>query len=501
MFIPKNKEKTNLNILSSDLFKDIFAENSKLIGHTTGFTCFDIPTSYLDTNGVSGLPTLNGGFFPRIYTIYGESETGKTSLLVQVSGSTVDRHPGSNMVFIDAEGNCGPERIKNLNNWNDIEYSSKCLYIPPSPPITINRVYDIIRRIAYSKKNNKGKIELRTPYMNNYTGKFIDIYPPTFVALDSIPSLIIAQSIEEYVNGGDGADYKEVEQISSNVDGMREAKDNTNFLRKVKGLLDEYNIILFLVNHLSKEVAMSMFDRPKKFHPLLAPGEKLKGGNEQIFQSFGMYKISQKEMINDKNPIYGDSIRGYLNQVDIIKNKGNVSGTSFPYIFDRRTGFRFELSDFEYLFQKKVGFSGSPMSTYMTILPEIKFTRKNLVDKCEEFPLLPRAINFTAKYFMANELVLNNKFGEINLEAFAQMPLPWRISIIFSTTQQYPTYSGFNRFLQNQAFNGGLYTGFDEEIDIANIDKIKNVVRLYEKGCCVCKDVRNNDPIKNLGIS
>ena len=151
MFIPKSKEKVNINILSSDLFKDIFAENSKLIGHSTGFTCFDIPTSYFDTNNLTGDYVANGGLFPRIYTIYGESETGKTSLLVQVTGQAVDRNYGSNSVIIDAEGNCGPERIKDLNNWSDVEYASKCLYIPPSPPITINRVYDIIRRIAYSK--------------------------------------------------------------------------------------------------------------------------------------------------------------------------------------------------------------------------------------------------------------------------------------------------------------------------------------------------------------
>jgi hypothetical protein len=316
--------------------------------------------------------------------------------------------------------------------------------------------------------------------------------------LDSIPSLVISQSIEEYIDEVNNADFKEVEQISSNVDGMREAKDNTNFLRKVKGLLDEFNIVLCLVNHLSKEVQMGMFDRPKKFHPLLAPGEKMKGGNEQIFQSFVMNKITQRENLNDKNPIYGDHIRGYINQIEFIKNKGNVSGTTFPYVFDRRTGFRFELSDFEYLFQKKVGVSGSPMSSFMTILPEIKFTRKNLVEKCEEFPLLPRAISFTAKYFMTNELVLNNKFGELNLEAFARMPLNWRISVIFSVTQQYPTYKGFNRFLQNQAFNGSLYTGFNEDTDMSNLDRIKNVVRLHEQGYCVCSEVKNSDPIENV---
>jgi len=244
---------------------------------------------------------------------------------------------------------------------------------------------------------------------------------------------------------------------------------------------------------------MGMFDKPKKFHPLLPPGDKLKGGNEQIFQSFGLFKIYLREMLNDKNPLYGDDIRGYINNVDIIKNKGNVSGTSFPYIFDRRTGFRHELSDFEYLFQKKFGFSGSPMAMSMTILPEVKFTRKTLIEKCEEFPLLPRAISFTIKYCIGNEFVINKKFGELVLEKFAEMPLYYRTSILFSTTIPYPQYNYYNEFLMRQAINGSLYTGFkpDSYIDPINVDKLQRVVHLYEEGYCPCNNIKNNDPIKN----
>lgn len=499
MFVSKNSVNNNVNILDSDLFKDIFSQNTKLIGHSSGFSCFDYPMSYYDRSDVNGNLNVNGGFFPRIYTFFGESETGKTSLLIQLAGSLVNNYSGSNMVFIDAEGNCGPERIIGLNNWNNYEYVTKCLYIPPSPPITVNRVYDIIRRIAHSKANKKGKIELVTPYINQYTGKFIEVYPPTVVVLDSLPSLVISQSLEESVDGD--KDFKEIEQISNNIDGMREAKDNTNFLRKVKGLLDEYNIILFMVNHISKEVPMGMFDKPKKFHPLLKSGEKLKGGNEQIFQSFGLFRISQKEMIDERNPIYGDNIRGYVNNVDIIKNKGNVSGTTFPYIFDRRTGFRHELSDFEYLFQKKFGIQGSPMSMYMTILPEIKFTRKNLIDKCVEFPLLARVISFTTKYHIGNEIIINNMFGELELNKFAQMPLYWRTSILFSFVRPYPnSFNTFNPYLYYQALQGSIYTGFniDTHIDPINVDKLQRITSLHERGYCECKNITGNDPIELL---
>lgn len=501
MFLPKNNV-ANFNILESGLFQDIASKESKSIGHMSGFTYFDYPTAYCDKNGYNNTLLPNGGLFPRIYTCIGESGTGKTTTMIQLGGSIVDRHTFGTLVFIDPEGNCSPERIKSLNKWNDFQYRNKCLYIPPSPPITINDVYDIIRKVAHSKDGKFNKIGLVTPYKDIYTNKHIEIYPPTVIILDSVPALVISQSLEEQVDGK--KEFKSIDQISNNIDAMREAKDNTNFLKKVKGLLDKYNIILIMINHIVKEVPMGMFDKPKKYHPNLKAGEKLKGGSEQIYQSFGLFKISQKEVINERNPIYGDRIRGAINNLDLIKNKSNISNNEFRIVFDKRTGYRPELSDFEYLLSRKFGISGSPMSMYLDILPEIKFTRKTLVSKCEEFPLLSRAISFLAKYKMGNDLIIMNKFGELNLNEFAELPLYKRISIILSTTIPYPIYS-INQFdntsiknLEMLAFRGNMYTGMTGEyISPININILQKISSWSKRGYCICKNT-GGDPIENI---
>lgn len=497
-----NNSGSNFSILESGLFGDILEKESKVIGHMSGFTYFDYPTAYADVNGYNFTVLPNGGMFPRIYSCIGESGTGKTTTMLQKGGSIVDRHWGGTLVMVDPEGNTTPDRIKTLNRWSDEEYRRKCLYIPPSPPICINKVYDIIRRVAHAKDQQKDKIKLKTPYLDDYTGNHIEVYPPTVVIVDSVPALVISQTTEEAVDGK--KEFKSVDQIVNNIDGMREAKDNTNFLRKVKGVLDQYNIILVLINHLSKETPMGMFDRPKKYHPNLKAGEKLKGGYEQIYQSFGMFRIAQKEVIDDRNPIYGDEIRGAVNTLDMIKNKSNVSANEFRFVFDKRTGYRPELSDIEYLMSKKFGLSGSPMSMYLTILPEIKFTRKSLIEKCREIPILSRAISFTAKYHMINEMVIHKRFGELDLEEFANMSLPWRVSIITSSTIPYPRY-GVKHFgndnmrdTQLKAYEGNLYTGYSGEyISPANVNILIEVVNNYRNGYCHCV-VKNGDPIKNL---
>ena len=58
-------------------------------------------------------------------------------------------------------------------------------------PITINDVYDIIRKVAHSKDGKFNKIGLVTPYKDIYTNKHIEIYPPTVIILDSVPALVI----------------------------------------------------------------------------------------------------------------------------------------------------------------------------------------------------------------------------------------------------------------------------------------------------------------------
>jgi len=500
MFVSVNN-KERFNILDNNIFGEMIAKDTKAIGHMSGFTYFDYPTAYQDLDGYHNTILPNGGLFPRIYTCIGESGTGKTTTMLQLAGSIVDRHWGATLVMIDAEGNTTPERIMSLNRWNQHEFRQKCLYIPPSPPITINKVYDIIRKIAHSKDMKKNQIMLETPYLDIYTGKHIQVYPPTIVVLDSLPALIIAQSEDEAVDGK--KDFKSVEQISSNIDGMREAKDNTNFLKKVKGVLDQYNIELIIINHLSKEVPMGMFDKPKSYHPNLKAGEKLKGGYEQIYQSFGMFKISKRENIDERNPIYGDSIRGSINALDMIKNKANVSASEYRFVFDKRTGYRPELSDIEYLLDKKFGISGSPMSMYLTILPEVKFTRKTLLDKCKEYPILSRAISFVAKYHMGNELIVQKQFGDLSMERFSIMPYTWRVSVINSCTIPYPRYNK-NFFSQEQmlesqqyATMGDIYTGLGNHyLSPCNIDYFQDLVEKYENGYCVCNDLIGNDPFE-----
>jgi len=503
MFISGTGVQSSFNLLETDLFKDFMSDVVKPVGYLSGLNVFDIPASHIDRDGMTGLFLQNGGMFPRVYTCVGESETGKTMLVIQLAGSIVDNYDGT-FVYIDVEGNTTPERVMSLNGWSLSEFKQKCLYKPSSPPMSVNDVYGLIRKVAHAKSKNKKELTIRTPYINPYTGEFIDILKPTVVVLDSLPYLILSHTADEMISEDDRGEFKEIEKISENIDAMREARDNTNFLKKVKGLLDEWNIILIINNHIIKEASMSIFDKPKKFLPGLKAGERTKGGYEMIYASFGIFRIYQFEQLNEKNPIYGDSIHGSINGLDMVKNKSNISSSSYRYVVDKRRGFCPELSDFEYLFHKKVHIQGSPMSMSLSVLPEVKFTRKNLIDRCDESALLRRALNFTAQVEMMNEYILNDQMGPVDfMEKLGSLPIEWRASIFVGTTFDYPIYRKRRDEsvleLYQLAVKGSFYTGFGYEyISPININLLRAIATYGEEYCY--SHVNDNIPVGCDGV-
>jgi hypothetical protein len=190
----------------------------------------------------------------------------------------------------------------------------------------------------------------------------------------------------------------------------------------------------------------------------------------------------------------------------MVKNKSNISSSAYRYVVDKRKGFCPELSDFEFLFNKKVHIQGSPMSMNLTILPEVKFTRKSLYEKCRENPILRRALNFTVQYEMGNDYVLQHCYGDVDLEKLAKLPLEWRVSIFNTMTFEYPKYkkdmyTPAYREMIAMAMRGNLYTklGYDY-ISPLNIQLLQQFAYLADTEYCRC-DVVGNVPEQFVGLT
>jgi hypothetical protein len=102
----------------------------------------------------------------------------------------------------------------------------------------------------------------------------------------------------------------------------------------------------------------------------------------------------------------------------------------------------------------------------LTILPEFKFTRKNLCDKCHENSILARAIQLTAKIKMIYDLLLDEATPDI--QEIASLPYEQRVALIFSYTTRYPGYGteSVDQELLN-IYQKGLPTIIDSEKDLS----------------------------------
>lgn len=408
------------------------------VANMTGYNAVDVFSGSLeyDTNG---LPRLNGGLHSRAITIVGESTTGKTTLALKLGSSIIDRWNRlygnmAEMYFRDIEDNTPIRRIKTVTGWSDNQIINSLNY--SNTACSVTDIYNEIRAISDVKEKLRKQLTVKTG-IRDIDGAEIEVLSPTVYITDSIAALN-PDGIPDFEFDKSG-NLKEVEKISGNIDAARDAKSNTAFIKKVKSYLSKYNIILIMINHITEEMSTSMYDVPTRFLTFLKPGQKLKGGKELVYQSFAIINLTVKTRINDKEPIYGDKIRGSVTHLTFIKNKSNVEGIGIPMVFDQKTGYRPELSDWEYLYSKNYGFSGSPASYYLKVLPEVKFTRKTLYNTCLSNPLLARAMSFTARAAMISDGI----FGSLPLDydGFAdKYSYEERVTWILTFTEPYPGY-------------------------------------------------------------
>jgi len=436
-----NKSILMKKLLDMGGIKEIEDSFIEVPGYLTGFNGFDFYSSTLKT-GIQGFPVINGGYFPRLTNIVGESGSGKTTFAVQTIASTVDRLQRkfgsgfSEFFFYDPEQNTSSTRITKLTGWNNQELVGKCIFNQKN--VSLLELANFIIKLADTKKRYKKELMIPTG-IKDILGNEVIVLAPTFILIDSVAA-VNPSGIESLVAYDKSGDVKEVSRLATNMDGATDAKAWTIFIRKMKPFLDEANINLTLINHKTMGIQTDMFKMPTRVLPFLKPGERLKGGNEIIYQSYMIIDLASKEKYDQvKNPIYGPYVDGFGVQTTFVKNKNNVEGVSFPMVFDKSSGFLPELGDFESLFQDKWGFSGSPMSMSLDILPEIKFTRKTLYSKCQEYPLLSRALSFTTKINMGYKTLFNSTPPDLS-NIGESRSLEDRVALVTSFTDTYPGY-------------------------------------------------------------
>lgn len=433
----------------NEVFRKAGSFNSD-IGMFSGFTALDVAASNLEHLPDTDVEVLNGGMFNNPYNEIGMSAVGKTTLWIQVISACMDNWykwygPVTECIFYNVENHTSPQRWMDITGYDEQMMRERVRFV--SKPYSIIEIYNEIKTLAKQKESMRKQLEIDTG-ITSIDGGTVKVLPTTYVLIDSIAA-IRSRSESEFDKEGNVKDTGTIAG-TTNMDAMQLAKDNTIFINEVKKLCEEVKICVVMINHLVEVPVLDRYNPPKPILPSMKYNQKLKGGNELIYQSFGVNMLSIRErLFNDKSKIFGDSVHGLVAFMEWLKNKNGPEGIKYPMVFDSATGYKPELSDFEMLYSVgSYGISGSPMSYHLDILPEITFTRKTLLDKCHENPILARAMSFTARIMLICDLI--NHTDRIDLSKLSNLDYQTRVSLILRYSMDYPGYENHGWVVDNE---------------------------------------------------
>lgn len=414
------------------------------IGMFSGFTPLDIMSSNIEhsVNNID-IELLNGGMFNNPYTEIGMSAVGKTTLWIQVISACIDNWykwygPVSECIFYNVELHTSPKRWQDVSGWDEQQMQERVRFI--TKPWSIIEIYNDLAVLAKEKLAHRKELEITTGY-RSITGEAIKILPTTYALIDSIAAVRSKTELEYDKEGNLKASSSDSVAGTSNMDAMQIAKDNTIFINEVKKLCEDAKICVIMINHLVEIPVLDRYNPPKPQLPGMKFNQKVKGGNELLYQSYCVGMLSLKErMFNEKSKVFGDSVHGIAAFMDWLKNKNGPEGVRLPMIFDSATGYKPELTDFEILYSEgSYGLTGSPLAYKLAVLPEVTFTRKTLLEKCHQIPLLARALSFTTRLYLLNKFILHTPAPDIS-NIGQEVSVEDRIDIIMRYSIDYPSY-------------------------------------------------------------
>jgi len=337
------------------------------VSFKTGFKILDYANGYWKaikdekTNTTSYYPMVG---IPRgsLCSIIGETGGGKSTLATQMGWNIVKDFDNGLLFIIDCEKSHLRDRIARLTH-TDID----------EPRITLNKSHTTIEEVLMmfnsicDLKANGGTEYMYEIKLNNDSKKgSVWQYIPTVFIVDSLPKF-------------NSSEYN-AEDLGTNMDQARAAKDITRFVNNILDKSWKYNIIWLFINHIRPKLTTNVFtgSSPRELLVLNGATETLPRGAAVQYLSNIYYRIRTGK--KDIYTIETDGFTGAKCQVQIAKSRTNVVGTSYPLTFNYYSGFDPIMTEYEYAKSLDLITGKSPF-LYFRSNPDMKFSKRTFVEK------------------------------------------------------------------------------------------------------------------------
>ena len=339
--------------------KGLFKSNDEFVNYSTGILPLDYANGFWlkveDENGLRMVPITGiiGGTF---VSVIGSTGSGKSTFADQMGYSIIKPFEDGMLFHIDCELTNLKERMVQITGTDPRDDRLRL----KKDQIYIEDVLDMFNKICEVKENSgnlyKYEVEDRT-----FDGKKFLAYVPTVFVIDSLPSF-------------NSKENRTDENLGSNMDAARAAKDIERFFNNCLGRMMKYNITIITINHIKPKVIADPYNQPPKGLMMLKPSETVSRGYAAQYYSQNYFRIDTMKSNMYKKEDVG--FNGYKASIQIAKTKTAFIGSTVDACFNGDIGFDPVFSLFE--FAKSIGITeGRNPYLYLTGLSEFKFSRKD----------------------------------------------------------------------------------------------------------------------------
>lgn len=335
-----------------------------------------------------------------LMSIIGKSGTGKSTMAIQIATHIVDQFENSNLFYLDFERGMDITRLKSLTGWSTEKYLDKAILL--NSEINSESVLYIAKAISLTKNDPKNyeEIAINTGKLDR-DGNEIRVLPPTVMIVDSVPVMVPKDILDE-------------KEMSGSMSAAQIAKTNNTIFKRIISVLEEANILLILINHITDNIDIGIVKKAASIN-YLKQSESIPGGTSSLYLSSNILKLTHHSKLEEEKD-YG--IKGFIVNGDLIKSRSNEAGRVFQMVYSQSEGYDNILTNLRELKNQDM-IGGNGRAYYLKTLPDIKFTQKNFKEKYLTIPELKEAVDLQVaelyEKFISNRDLLNYEEPELEL--------------------------------------------------------------------------------------
>lgn len=306
--------------------KGLFEADCVGDSYPTGFLPFDYRNGYVMSSyennklvkqqSIIGIP--GGGFM----TVVGKSGTSKTTAVIQWIMEAMKPFDQSFAIHFDLEQATSYTRVLNVTGESSDFIKEK--YIIKQGKTYIQEIFNTIMEIVKMKEELGEEAKYDTGKVDEFN-KPVRLYQPTFIFIDSIPSLASDE------------DEKKEDEMQGGTYANRMAKAISQFYTRLMPVIKPYNITVIAINHIKAKIEINPMTKQQPQLLYMKMDESMPGGVAPVYYAHLLLKfiaIGSNKYTMEKDGFDGNDI-----EVFFLKSRTNKAGQSCTMVYNQVTGF------------------------------------------------------------------------------------------------------------------------------------------------------------------